>query len=158
MLEVSCNLKNKEELYRNLPVKPGVYQFLNSKKEIIYIGKAKSLLNRIRSYFSESNLLSSKVKNMVFESKYLDFTITNSELEAFLLEQRQIKTYKPKFNVQFKDDKGYPWIKISTELDFPSARSFLGKKDEESLYLGPFPSSYAVKEVLSLLQKQFILQ
>ncbi len=90
--------------------------------------------------------------------KNLEITITNSELEALLLEQYLIKEKKPKFNVQFKDDKGFPWIKIESSKDFPSAKSFMGKINSKDKFYGPFPSSYAVQESLRSLQKIFKLR
>ena len=84
--------------------------------------------------------------------------MTNTELESLLHEQYLIKKYKPKFNVQFKDDKGYPWIKIETDKAYPSAKSFLGKKVDEGKFFGPFPNSYAVRDALKLIQKTFKLR
>ena len=98
---------------------------MNSNKKVIYIGKAKDLRKRIKSYFSGSKPQSRKLKRLKFESFFLEITITNSELEALLLEQHLIKEIKPKYNVQFKDDKGYPWIKISTSKEYPAAISFV---------------------------------
>lgn len=138
-----------------LPEQPGVYQFLDSDKEPVYIGKAKNLRKRVKSYFSRSSTQLKKVKRLISESSYIDITITNSELEALLLEQHLIKKSKPKFNVQFKDDKGYPWIKISIGNNFPSATSFLGKRDSKHRYFGPFPSSFAVRETLKVIQRIF---
>ena len=143
---------------KELPSKPGVYKFQDKKHNSIYIGKAKNIRNRVTSYFSESKSKSKKVKSIVNESNYLDLVITKTELEALLFEQIRIKEEKPKYNVQFKDDKGYPWIKIETSKEFPSARSFLGKKTKEDLYFGPFPSSYSVKGALDLIQKTFKLR
>ena len=143
---------------KELPSKPGVYKFQDKKHNSIYIGKAKNIRNRVTSYFSESKSKSKKVESIVNESNYLDLVITKTELEALLFEQIRIKEEKPKYNVQFKDDKGYPWIKIETSKEFPSARSFLGKKTKEDLYFGPFPSSYSVKGALDLIQKTFKLR
>ena len=151
---------SKEDLkyfLKSLPKDCGVYSFIGENKIPIYIGKAKNLKNRVSSYFQNSNK-STKVKSLINEAKYLDVTITNSELEALLLEQHLIKEIKPKFNVQFKDDKGYPWIKIETSKDFPSAKSFLGKKNNKDVFFGPYPNSYAVREALSLIQKTFQLR
>jgi len=138
-----------------LPMSPGIYKFLDSEKEVLYIGKAKDLKKRVKSYYSKSKGQSQKVKRLNSESVYLDITITSSELEALLLEQHLIKEEKPKYNVQFKDDKGYPWIKISTNSSYPSAISFLGRKDSKDKYFGPFPSSFAVKNSLKIIQKIF---
>ena len=149
--------KNKI-LLKNLPVDSGIYSFLDKEKKIIYIGKAKNLKKRVNSYFVESSKRTSKIENLISKSAFLDLTLTNNELEALLLEQHLIKKHLPAFNVQFRDDKGYPWIKIDSYKNFPSATSFLGKKDSNSSYYGPFPSSYAVRETLSLIQKTFKLR
>jgi len=139
----------------SLPTNPGIYKFLDSKKEVLYIGKAKDLRKRIKSYYSKTKSQSQKVRRLNSESVYLEITITSSELEALLLEQHLIKEEKPKYNVQFKDDKGYPWIRISTNNIYPSAISFLGRRDSKGQYFGPFPSSFAVKNTLKIIQKIF---
>jgi len=139
----------------SLPTNPGIYKFLDSKKEVLYIGKAKDLRKRIKSYYAKTKSQSQKVRRLNSESVYLEITITSSELEALLLEQHLIKEEKPKYNVQFKDDKGYPWIKISTNNSYPSAISFLGRRGSKDQYFGPFPSSFAVKNTLKIIQKIF---
>ena len=155
-MQNSIKILNKRPKNLNfLPTEPGIYQFLDSKRGVLYIGKAKNLRKRIKSYFSESKVQSKKVARLKSESLHLEITITTSELEALLLEQHLIKEIKPKYNVQFKDDKGYPWIKISTSKKYPSATSFLGKKDSKDQYFGPFPSSLAVKHTLKIIQKIF---
>ena len=138
-----------------LPTNPGIYKFLDSKKEVLYIGKAKDLRKRIKSYYAKTERPSQKVRRLNSEAEYLEITITSSELEALLLEQHLIKEEKPKYNVQFKDDKGYPWIRISTNNSYPSAISFLGRKDSKGQYFGPFPSSFAVRNTLKIIQKIF---
>ncbi len=140
---------------KEIPSNSGVYEFISSKKNTIYVGKAKNIRKRIFSYFRESVDKTEKLKNLLRESTFLKFTITNNELEALLLEQHLIKEIKPKFNVQFKDDKGYPWIRVQTSKEFPSAGSFLGKKEGQDSFFGPYPNSYAVKDSLNLLQKTF---
>ena len=137
------------------PTTPGVYLMKDAKGKVFYIGKAKNLKNRVKSYFSRKNSKSKKEISLLLDASYLAITLTNTELEALLLEQRFIKKWKPKFNIQFKDDKGYPWIKIDKKKDFPSAVTFLGKKKEGEKFYGPFPSSFAVKETLTLIQKIF---
>jgi len=116
------------------------------------------LRKRVKSYFSKSKDQSKKLMRLSSESLFLDITITNTELEALLLEQHAIKELKPKFNVQFKDDKGYPWIKLSTSKEFPAAISFRGTPGSKDKYFGPFPSSLAVKNTLKILQKIFKLR
>ena len=110
----SISLTDKKTKNLNfLPNEPGIYKFLDSENEVIYIGKAKNLRKRVKSYISSSKNQSRKLKRLISESIFLEITVTNSELEALLLEQHLIKEIKPKYNVQFKDDKGYTWIKIS---------------------------------------------
>lgn len=153
--------KIKKELshfIKNLPKNPGIYKFIGVKNTTVYIGKAKNIRNRVSSYFADNKDKSKKILSLIQDSNYLDLTITNTELEALLLEQHFIKELRPKYNVQFKDDKGYPWIRIESSKDFPSASSFLGKKEDKEAYFGPFPSSYAVREALSLIQKTFKLR
>jgi len=147
-----------KEFIKNLPQDAGVYKFFGTQKTPIYIGKAKNIKKRVTSYFRDNKNQSKKIINLRFEAKFLDLIITNTELDALLLEQHLIKEDKPKFNVQFKDDKGYPWIRIESSKEFPSAKSFLGKKEGKEKYFGPYPSSYAVREALSLIQKTFKLR
>ena len=154
-LEIPASKEKLRKLINSLPKRPGVYKFLDESKNPIYIGKAKNLKNRVSSYFRNSVDNSKKLKNLLSNLRSIEITLTNTELEALLMEQYQIKEEKPKFNVQFKDDKGYPWIKIETSKEFPSAKSFLGKKDKKDRFFGPFPSSYSVQESLKLLQKTF---
>ena len=146
------------DFLKDLPKEPGIYKFLDERKIPLYIGKAKNIKNRVPSYFKNSKDRTKKIKNLIKESRYLDIALTKNELEALLLEQHLIKEIKPKFNVQFKDDKGYPWIRIDSSKDFPSAKSFLGKKKDKEKYFGPYPSSYAVRDVLNIMQKTFKLR
>ena len=148
------NIKN---FLSGVPKGPGVYKFLDSSKNHLYIGKAKYLDKRVASYFRTSSR-SEKINKLFEVARYIELSLTNTELESLLHEQFLIKEYKPKFNVQFKDDKGYPWIKIDTKNRFPSAKSFLGKKDEKGKFFGPFPNSYAVRDALKLVQKTFRLR
>jgi len=151
-------LKDKRNFTKNFPKDPGVYNFVDKNSNSIYIGKAKSLEKRLGSYFSEGATKSHKVTNLLLEANSLELIITQTELESLLLEQHLIKEKKPKYNVQFKDDKGYPWIKIETSKEYPSVRLFLGKKNKGDLYFGPFPSSYTVRGALNLIQKSFKLR
>ena len=153
--EIPSSEKKIKDLLRGLPRGPGVYIFLDESKDPIYIGKAKNLRNRVSSYFRGTSDKSKKLRKLLNNLKSLKITLTTTELEALLMEQFLIKERKPTFNVQFKDDKGYPWIKIESSKEFPSAKSFLGKKDCNNKYFGPFPSSYAVQESLKLIQKTF---
>jgi excinuclease ABC subunit C len=158
MLQIPRIKINLAKFLEQLPENPGVYKFIDSKGHPAYIGKAKNIKKRVKSYFSKNAGKSKKINNLIVCSVYLELTLTTSELEALLLEQRLIKEFKPKFNVQFKDDKGYPWIKIDSSKDFPSAQQYLGKKQKGDSYYGPFPNSYAVKDTLDLIQKTFKLR
>jgi excinuclease ABC subunit C len=155
MIQIPKQNNSFKVFTKDLSEKSGVYKFINKEKEIIYIGKAKNIKKRVLSYFGYSKKRKKRILQLITESKYLDLTLTNSELEALLLEQHLIKKIKPKFNVQFKDDKGYPWIKIDTSKTYPGAKSFLGKKGDSDKYFGPYPSSYAVRDALKLIQKIF---
>ncbi len=108
-------MKELREKSMKLPLEPGVYIMHNSRKEIIYIGKAKKLKNRVSQYFGSQNNHNEKTKRMVFNVDYFEYVITDSEFEALVLEASLIKQYKPKYNILLKDDKGYSYIKISKE-------------------------------------------
>ena len=157
-LEVPSSKDKLKAFLRLLPKESGVYKFLDHQGTPIYIGKAKNLKNRVSSYFRESSEKTKKLHKLLISLKGIQLIITNSELESLIMEQYLIKQIKPKFNVQFKDDKGYPWIRIETSKEFPSAKSYLGKKDAKEKYFGPFPSSFAVQDSLKLLQKTFKLR
>ena len=146
-----------KDFIKEIPKSPGVYKFLDEFNYPIYIGKAKLLNNRVASYFRQSSR-TKKIIKLRQQAKFIEFILTNTELESLLHEQFLIKEFKPKFNVQFKDDKGYPWIKIESKRKFPAAKSFLGKKLENGKFFGPFPNSYAVRNALKLIQKTFKLR
>lgn len=146
-----------KEFISNLPDSPGVYKFLDKSNFPLYIGKAKRIKKRLPSYFRASSQ-TKKIINLIEEAYAMEFSLTTTELESLLLEQFLIKEFKPKYNVQFKDDKGYPWIKIDDKNNYPSAKSFLGKNKKDGKYFGPFPNSYAVRDALKLIQKTFKLR
>ena len=149
--------KDIKDFIKRIPKSPGVYKFLDKFYTPLYIGKAKLLNKRVASYFRKSSR-SKKIEKLIEQAVFIEFVLTNTELESLLHEQFLIKELKPKFNVQFKDDKGYPWIKIETKKNFPAAKSFLGKKLENGKFFGPFPNSYAVRDALKLIQKTFKLR
>ena len=149
--------KDIKDFINQIPKSPGVYKFLDQFNGTLYVGKAKFLNKRVASYFRKASR-SKKIEKLLEQAKYLEFALTNTELESLLHEQFLIKELKPKFNVQFKDDKGYPWIKIESKKNFPAAKSFLGKKLENGKFFGPFPNSYAVRDALKLIQKTFKLR
>lgn len=139
---------------KNVPHQPGIYQMFNDKNIIIYVGKAKDLNNRLKSYFNSSKK-TLKTEILVSQIVRVEFTLTHTETEALLLEQTYIKKYQPRYNVLLKDDKSYPFIKISKERhpQLSLYRGSINKKQDE--FFGPYPSSYAVKQILILLQKTF---
>ena len=139
-----------------LPKNPGVYRMLSSKKEILYIGKAKNIPNRLRSYVSDGNL-PIRTERMLSQTKFLETTTTSNESEALLLEANLIKKHKPRFNILLKDDKSFPYIFLS-EHDFPRIEKHRGVKNKPGRYFGPFASAMAVNSAIKTLQKIFLLR
>ena len=139
-----------------LPKNPGVYRMLSSKKEILYIGKAKNIPNRLRSYISEGNL-PIRTERMLSQTKFLETTTTSNESEALLLEANLIKKHKPRFNILLKDDKSFPYIFLS-EHEFPRIEKHRGVKNKPGRYFGPFASAMAVNSAIKTLQKIFLLR
>ena len=143
---------------KNLPSKPGVYIMKNSLGEVIYVGKAKILKNRVKSYFQNSKNHSEKVKVMVKHIAEFEYIVTDSEMEALILEGNLIKKYSPRYNILLKDDKFYPFIKITVNDDFP--RVFVTRKysKDGSKYFGPYTNGTAVYETIDLINKIFPLR
>ncbi|MCK9607958.1 MAG: excinuclease ABC subunit UvrC [Methylomonas sp.] len=139
---------------KTLTQRPGIYKMLDAKGEIIYIGKAKNLKNRVSSYF-RSNAVSPKQSAMVAKVCGIEVTVTHTEGEALLLESQLIKRHKPRYNISLRDDKSYPYVFISSFHDFPQLSYHRGAKKRKGRYFGPYPSASAVKETLKLLQKIF---
>ncbi|MDP3333942.1 MAG: excinuclease ABC subunit UvrC, partial [Methylococcaceae bacterium] len=139
---------------KNLTTRPGIYKMFNDQAEIIYIGKAKNLKNRVSSYF-KSNNASTKQQAMVAKIANIEVTVTHTESEALLLECQQIKQHKPRYNILLRDDKSFPFVFISSNQDFPQITIHRGAKNKKGRYFGPYPSAGAVRESLKLLQKLF---
>lgn len=142
---------------KNLTHRPGIYKMLNAEGEIIYVGKAKDLKNRVSSYFRNPSA-TSKQQAMVSKIAAIEITITHTEGEALILESQQIKHHKPKYNICLRDDKSHPYIYISTQHAFPQITIHRGAKKKQGKYYGPYPSASAVKESLKLLQKMFLVR
>lgn len=136
----------------NIPHKPGVYKFFDSNNKIIYIGKAKDLKKRVSSYFKKHD--SAKLNLIVSKIHRIEYIITETENDAFLLENNLIKEYKPKYNVLLKDDKTYPWIKITNEY-FPRIIKTRQFSDDGSLYFGPYSSVFLANTLIEILHKLF---
>ena len=142
----------QEEL-KKLPTSPGVYLMHDEKDEIIYVGKAISLKNRVRQYFQTSRKRTAKIEQMVSRVKRFEYIITDSEVEALILECNLIKEHRPKYNTMLMDDKAYPFIRITVNEDFPRIMLARSMKKDSSKYFGPYPSATAVKDTIDLLAK-----
>ncbi len=142
-----------EDKLKNLPTNPGIYQFLNDKGKIIYVGKARNLRNRVRSYF-HSNLASVKTAALVSKISNLELIVTDNEIEALVLENNLIKQYKPRYNVNLKDDKSYPFIKVTKE---PYPRVFPTRRvvKDGSKYFGPYTNVKDMKSSLRMINQIF---
>ncbi|MEW9095539.1 MAG: excinuclease ABC subunit UvrC [Clostridiaceae bacterium] len=138
-----------------LPDKPGVYIMKNALGEVIYVGKAKVLKNRVRQYFQNSRNHSEKVKAMVKNISEFEYIVTDSEIEALILECNLIKKYRPRYNILLKDDKGYPHIKITVNEDFPRVFVTRVVAKDGGKYFGPYTDATAVYETIDLIKKIF---
>lgn len=142
-----------EEELKKLPAKPGVYIMRNSKDEIIYVGKAIILKNRVRQYFQNSRNHTEKIRQMVEHIDHFEYIITDSELEALVLECNLIKEHMPKYNTMLKDDKTYPYIRVTLNEAFPRVSMTREQKKDKAKYFGPYTSANAVRDTLELLRK-----
>lgn len=144
-----------EEELKKLPAKPGVYLMHDEKDEIIYVGKAVSLKNRVRQYFQNSRNRGVKIDQMVTHITRFEYIVTDSELEALVLECNLIKEYKPKYNTMLMDDKTYPFIKVTVEEDYPRILFSRQMKKDKAKYFGPYTSAGAVKDTIELIRKLY---
>lgn len=143
-----------EQQLATLPTRPGVYLMHNAKGQVIYVGKAINLANRVRSYFHASAQENAKTRRLVAEIANLEWIITDSEIEALILEANLIKQYRPRFNIRLKDDKRYPYLKITNE-DFPKVLITRRMERDGGRYFGPYTSTGALRETLDLLRRLF---
>ncbi|MBR2696299.1 MAG: excinuclease ABC subunit UvrC [Parasporobacterium sp.] len=147
----------QEEL-KKLPRSPGVYIHHDSRDEIIYIGKAKNLKNRVSQYFQGSRSRSPKIEKMVSQIAYFEYIVTDSEVEALILENNLIKENRPRYNTMLKDDKTYPYIKLTISEDFPRLILTRKVKKDKEKYYGPYPSAFAVRDSINLLNNVYRLR
>ena len=149
--------ENLKEIIYQSPTSAGVYKMLNEKDEILYVGKAKNIQNRLKSYLNGNNL-SNRIKRMVSKISTIDVVITQTEKEALLLEANLIKKLKPPFNILLRDDKSFPYIFINHEQEYPQITKHRGKQKFKGKYFGPFATINSLNYTLKILQKVFLLR
>jgi excinuclease ABC subunit C len=139
---------------KTLSSRPGVYRMLDEAGEVLYVGKAKNLKNRVGSYFRAKGL-ATKTIAMINKVANIDITITSNETEALLLEQSLIKNHRPAYNIQLRDDKSYPYILLTDHKDYPRLAFYRGSRKRKGTLFGPYPSAHATRDTLQILQKVF---
>lgn len=155
---LSQRMEGLKDKVREFPQTPGVYLMKNHAEKIIYVGKAKSLRSRVRSYLNDSKDHSPKTKFLVRQIYFIDYILTNTEVEAFLLEASLIKKHRPRYNIRLKDDKAYPYIRVSATDKFP--RLYLARKVKKdgAVYFGPYTSGAAVHGTIRFLNRTFMIR
>ncbi len=156
--EAQKKLAEMHNVSSSLTKEPGVYLMKNAADVIIYVGKAKNLRNRVKSYFLSNKDMPSRVRHMVRQIDRFDYIVTQTEVEAFLLEASLIKKHRPKYNIRLKDDKAYPYIKCSLNEDFPRFYIARRVKADKSYYYGPYTNSLAVRITMQFLNQAFLVR
>ena len=139
----------------SIPDQPGSYQFLDADGRVLYVGKAKSLRQRLNSYFQDPGALAPRTAQMVAQADHVEWMVVDSESEALLLEHNLIKQLQPRFNVRLKDDKSYPWLAVTVGDEWPRPAVVRGRKRSGVRYFGPYPNVGAIRETLNLLLRSF---
>ncbi len=151
---MNARVFDSKEFTAALPRRPGVYRMFGADHEVLYVGKAKSLKDRVSTYFAPGNV-NPKVHALVQQIADIEVTVTNSETEALLLEYNLIKAHKPRYNVVLRDDKSFPYIHLCIDHEFPRLAFYRGSRSLPGRYFGPFPNAGAVRDTLNQLQKLF---
>ena len=151
---MSDQVFDHKEFTASLPKRPGVYRMFDADGELLYVGKAKSLKDRVTTYFNPSNV-APKIQALVHQIARIEVTVTNTEAEALLLEYNLIKAHKPRFNIVLRDDKSFPYVHLEEGHDFPRLSFYRGSRSAPGRYFGPFPNAGAVRDSLNQLQKLF---
>jgi excinuclease ABC subunit C len=149
---------NTDEELKKLPAKPGVYIMHDRHDTIIYVGKAVVLKNRVRQYFQKGYKRSPKIERMVSQIERFEYIVTDSELEALVLESNLIKEHRPKYNTMLKDDKAYPYIRVTVQEDFPRVMVARSRKKDGARYFGPYTNATAVRDIIELLRKLYSIR
>ena len=155
---ITTNMKDFSEDLKKLPVQPGVYIMRDEQDAIIYVGKAVNLHNRVRSYFRKIVGRGPQIDRMVKQIDRFEYIVTDSELEALILENNLIKEHRPKYNTMLKDDKTYPYIKVTVGEEYPRVLFSRQMKKDKSRYFGPFSSSQAVRSTIELINRMYGLR
>ena len=149
---------NIEKELTKLPTSPGVYLMHKADGEVIYVGKAKNLKNRVRQYFLDSYKKTAKIEQMVMNIDYFEYIVVDNELESLILESNLIKEYRPRYNTLLKDDKNYPYIKLTTYEEYPRVFMVHKKAKDKAIYFGPYMSGGIVKEALNYIKENYRLR
>lgn len=147
-----------EEELKKLPTSPGVYIMHKYDGEVIYVGKAKNLKNRVRQYFNQSYKKTNKILQMVSNIDYFEYIVVDNELESLILESNFIKEYRPRYNTLLKDDKNYPYIKLTVNENYPRVFFVHKKQKDNARYFGPYKSAFVIKQVLELIKDTYKLR
>ena len=143
---------------KNLPTSPGVYIFKNERKKIIYIGKAKNLRNRVRSYFQSPDRHDAKTERLVAQVADFDLMVTATEVEALILEANLVHEHKPRYNVMLKDDKHYPYVKVTTNEKFPRMQIVRRLEQDGASYFGPYTNVKGMRQTVAFLSRLFTIR